>query len=85
MASLVRAPDAFLQEYQRCGELAGGVDGERVWMAFYCGAEIVQPLDRHNVGRLIRLRFAAAHRSAVSSRADGTHCVLPSPHEEVTP
>jgi hypothetical protein len=29
---------AFYLEHRRCGELDGGVDGERVWMACECGA-----------------------------------------------
>jgi hypothetical protein len=30
MAKLIAALDAFLQEHLRCGELDGGVEGERV-------------------------------------------------------
>jgi hypothetical protein len=30
MPELLTALDAFLQEHRRCGELDGGVDGERV-------------------------------------------------------
>ncbi len=45
MPDLLTALDAFLQEHRRCGELAGGVDGERVWMACYCGADIVHPVE----------------------------------------
>jgi hypothetical protein len=33
LLSALAALDAFLQEHRRCGELGGGVDGERVWMA----------------------------------------------------
>ncbi len=44
MPELLCAIDAFLQEHRRCGELAGGVDGEIVWMACDCGAVIVRPL-----------------------------------------
>ena len=41
MPDLLAALDAFLQEHRRCGELEGGVEGERVWMACDCGAAIV--------------------------------------------
>ena len=41
MTELLVALDAFVQEHRRCGELDGGVDGERVWMACACGADIV--------------------------------------------
>jgi hypothetical protein len=34
----------FLQEHQYCGDLDGGVDGDRVWMTCTCGAVIVRPL-----------------------------------------
>ena len=40
MPDLLAALDAFLQEHRRCGELAGGVEGERVWMTCDCGAII---------------------------------------------
>jgi hypothetical protein len=43
MPELLAALDAFLQEHRHCGELEGGIDGERVWMACDCGAVIVQP------------------------------------------
>lgn len=42
MPELLAALDAFLQENRRCGELDGGVDGERVWMACDCGAGIAR-------------------------------------------
>ena len=45
MPELLAALDAFFQEHRRCGELAGGVDGERVWMACYFGADIVHPVE----------------------------------------
>jgi hypothetical protein len=41
---LLAALDAFVQEHRRCGELDGGVDRERVWMACDCGAGIAQPV-----------------------------------------
>jgi hypothetical protein len=43
MPGLLRALVAFVAEHRRCGELDGGVDGERVWMACDCGGEIVHP------------------------------------------
>ena len=30
---------AFYQEHRRCGELDGGVEGERGWMTCTCGAQ----------------------------------------------
>lgn len=44
MPELPAALDAFLQEHRRCGELDGGVDGERGWMACDCGAAMVRPI-----------------------------------------
>jgi len=44
MPALLAALDAFVQEHRRCGELDGGVDGERVWMACDCGASVAQPI-----------------------------------------
>ncbi len=44
MPDLLAALNAFLQEHRRCGELDGGVEGGRVWMACDCGADIVQPV-----------------------------------------
>jgi hypothetical protein len=37
-ASLWNDLEAFLQEHRRCGELDGGVENERIWMACECGA-----------------------------------------------
>jgi len=31
---------AFFTKHQYCGELDGGVDGDRVWMTGMCGAAI---------------------------------------------
>jgi hypothetical protein len=45
MPELLAALDAFLQEHRRCGELEGGIDGERVWMGCDCGAGIVHPVN----------------------------------------
>jgi hypothetical protein len=50
MPELLAALDAFVQEHGRCGELEGGVDGGRVWMACDCGADIVQSLTTHGNG-----------------------------------
>jgi hypothetical protein len=36
---------AFFQEHQYCGELGGGVDGDRVWMTCTCGAAINRRAD----------------------------------------
>ena len=44
MRELLAALDAFLQEHRRCGELDGGVEHERVWMACECGADIVHSI-----------------------------------------
>ena len=41
MPDVLAALEAFLQEHRRCGDLEGGVQGERVWMACDCGAAIV--------------------------------------------
>jgi len=50
MPVLLAALDAFLQEHRRCGELDGGIEGERVWMACDCGAVIVQRLSPERIG-----------------------------------
>ena len=36
----------FFQEHQYCGELDGGVEGDRVWMTCTCGAVINRDADR---------------------------------------
>jgi hypothetical protein len=52
MPELLVALDAFIQEHRRRGELDSSVDGNRVWMACDCGANIAhrfkppEPLDR---------------------------------------
>ena len=33
---------AFFQEHQYCGDLDGGVEGDRVWMSCTCGAALVR-------------------------------------------
>lgn len=45
MPELLVALDAFLQEHRRCGELDGGVECERVWMACECGGGIAHPVE----------------------------------------
>ena len=40
MSTLLAALVAFLKEHQHCGDLDGGVEGNRVWMACTCGAVI---------------------------------------------
>jgi len=40
------ALDAFFEEHRRCGELDGGVEDGRVWMACECGAVLYRPLPR---------------------------------------
>jgi hypothetical protein len=46
MYALLHDFTAFLQEHRRCGELDGGVQNQRVWMACDgCGAEMVRVLD----------------------------------------
>ena len=44
MPELLAALDAFMQEHRRCGELDGGGDVERVWMACDCRAGIAHPV-----------------------------------------
>jgi hypothetical protein len=44
--TLFDALQAFFQEHQYCGELDGGVDGDRVWMTCTCGAVINRDVDR---------------------------------------
>jgi hypothetical protein len=44
MLELLAALDAFLQEHRCCGDLDGGVDDGRVWMACGCGATVTHRL-----------------------------------------
>ena len=46
MPDVLTALYGFLQEHRRCGELDGDVEGERVWMACECGANIVDQVQR---------------------------------------
>lgn len=43
MPYLLAALDALLQEHRGCGDLDGGIEGERVWLTCSCGALIVHP------------------------------------------
>jgi hypothetical protein len=38
---LLRDLEAFYFEHEYCGELHGGVEGDRVWMTCTCGAALV--------------------------------------------
>jgi len=40
--TLFDALQAFFQEHQYCGDLDGGVEGDRVWMRCTCGAVLVR-------------------------------------------
>jgi hypothetical protein len=44
--TLFDALQAFFQEHQYCGELDGGVEGDRVWMTCTCGVVLVGPRTR---------------------------------------
>jgi hypothetical protein len=44
--TLFDALQAFFQEHQYCGDLDGGVEGDRVWMTCTCGAAINRDADR---------------------------------------
>ena len=46
MPELLLALDTFVQEHRRCGDLDGGVEDDRVWMACECGAIVAHWLDR---------------------------------------
>jgi len=46
VVTLLAAFDAFYFEPRRCGDLGGGVEGDRVWLACSCGAVINRPADR---------------------------------------
>jgi hypothetical protein len=39
---LLNALEAFYREHRRCGELDGGVDGDRIWMARARGAVLAR-------------------------------------------
>ena len=48
MPELIAALEAFVQGHRRCGDLDGGVEGERVWMTCECGASVVRLLRLDN-------------------------------------
>ena len=39
------ALEAFILEHEYCGELDGGIEGDRVWMTCTCGAVINRDAD----------------------------------------
>jgi hypothetical protein len=43
MPDVLNALVAFVAERQRCGDLDGGRDDGKVWLACSCGAQIVHP------------------------------------------
>jgi hypothetical protein len=43
MPDVLNALVAFVAEHRRCGELNGGKDGQCVWLAGSCGAQIAHP------------------------------------------
>ncbi len=45
MSTLLLELEAFVQEHRRCGDLDGGVAGDRVWMTCTCGAVINRNAD----------------------------------------
>jgi len=45
LSRLLHGLAAFLREHRWCGELAGGADGEWVWMTCRCGAVISRTLE----------------------------------------
>jgi hypothetical protein len=51
MNGLLRDLRAFAMEHERCGELDGGVEGERVWMTCTCDPTLVARRD-HPVDHL---------------------------------
>jgi hypothetical protein len=46
-APLLHALEVSYQEHRRCGELDGGVEGDRVWMTCDCGARIASRVEEH--------------------------------------
>jgi len=40
IAAVSAALEAFILEHEYCGELDGGVEGDRVWMTCTCGGAI---------------------------------------------
>jgi len=54
MRTLLLDLRAFCQEHVNCGELDGGVEGERVWMTCTCGARIDKAVDLPDAPRCTR-------------------------------
>lgn len=42
--TLLAALVAFVEEHRCCGELDGGVEGDRVWLTCECGAGLLRSL-----------------------------------------
>jgi len=42
VSSRLYALEAFYLEHRRCGDLDGGVEGDRVWTTCSCGAVLVR-------------------------------------------
>jgi hypothetical protein len=49
---------AFFQEHQYCGDLDGGVEGDRVWMTCTCGASINRKAQGSRAPRGLRMGLA---------------------------
>jgi hypothetical protein len=47
-ANLLADLDAFFAEHRCCGDLAGGMDGDRVWLACECGGVIGRRVDEED-------------------------------------
>jgi len=45
MPDVLNALMAFVTELQRCGDLDGARDAERVWLACSCGVQVVHPVN----------------------------------------
>jgi hypothetical protein len=65
---------AFFQEHRRCGDLDGGIEGDRVWMTCTCGAMIVRML------RLANLNLSAKLPGTRGLRNDAASCSRDSPN-----
>lgn len=55
MPAVLIALIAFVAEHRRCGELDGGVNGERVWIACDCGAGIAHPVRPAELDQPVRV------------------------------
>lgn len=64
MGTLLDDLDAFYLEHRRCGELDGGVEGDRVWITCECGAGMARRVSQEVGGaevRCARIREAETH------------------------